>query len=106
MTIIYPHKSGILVMDRWQFFNKSYDDDDSWNAFTYFGGFPGGDSGKESAWNGGDTKDTSLKPGSWRSHGVEKGNPLQYSCLENSTDRAVWQTAVHGATESQTWLSD
>ena len=29
--------------------------------------------------------------GSGRSLGEGNGNPLQYSCLENSTDREVWQ---------------
>ena len=24
------------------------------------------------------------------------GNPLQYSCLENPTDRGIWQAIVHG----------
>ena len=39
---------------------------------------------------------------------LEKGidNPLQYSCLENSMDRGVWWTTVHGAAENWTWLSD
>ena len=27
------------------------------------------------------------------------GNPLQYSCLENSTDRGAWQATVHGVTK-------
>ena len=26
------------------------------------------------------------------------GNPLHYSCLENSMDRGAWQTTVHGVT--------
>ena len=30
------------------------------------------------------------------------GNPLQYSCLENSTDRGAWQATVHGVRKSQT----
>ena len=30
--------------------------------------------------------------------GEENGNPLQYSCLENSMDREVWQAIVHGVT--------
>ena len=30
------------------------------------------------------------------------GNPLQYSCLENSTDRRAWQVIVHGVTKSWT----
>ena len=33
-----------------------------------------------------DTRDTSSIPGSGRSPGVGNGNPLQYSCLENSID--------------------
>ena len=32
------------------------------------------------------------------------GNPLQYSCLENSMDRGVWWAMIHGVTESQTRL--
>ena len=35
-------------------------------------------------------------PGSERSPGEGNGNPLQYSCLENSTDRGAWQATVHG----------
>ena len=34
------------------------------------------------------------------------GNPLQYSCLENSMDRGIWQATVLGVTKSQTQLSD
>ena len=45
---------------------------------------------------------------SWlgRASGVGNGNPLQYSCLENSMDREAQCTAVHGVTKSQTWPSD
>ena len=32
------------------------------------------------------------------------GNPLQYSCLENSMDRGAWRATVHGVTKSQTRL--
>ena len=32
--------------------------------------------------------------------GEGNGTPLQYSCLENSMDRAVWQATVHGVAES------
>ena len=38
--------------------------------------------------------DTGLIPGSGRAPGVENGNPLQYSCLENSMDRGAWQAAI------------
>ena len=34
------------------------------------------------------------------------GNPLQFSCLENSMDRGAWQATVHGVTKSRTQLSD
>ena len=44
-------------------------------------GFPGGSDGKESTYNAGDP---GLIPGSERSHGEGNGNPLQFSCLENS----------------------
>ena len=33
--------------------------------------------------------------------GVEIGNTLQYSCLENCMDRGAWRAMVHGITESQ-----
>ena len=36
---------------------------------------------------------------------VGNGNPLQYSCLESLMERKAWWVTVHGATESQTWLS-
>ena len=29
-----------------------------------------------------------------------RGNPLQYSCLENPMDRGTWQAIVHGLAES------
>ena len=35
-----------------------------------------------------------------RSPGKENGNPLQYSCLENSMDRGAWWTVTHGVAES------
>ena len=45
-------------------------------------------------------------PGLGRSPGEENGNPLQYSCLENSMDRGAWQAIVHGVERSQTRLSN
>ena len=35
-----------------------------------------------------------------------EGNPLQYSCLENPTDRGAWWATVHGVAKSRTQLSD
>ena len=42
--------------------------------------------------------------GSGRSSEIGNGNPLQYSCLENSMDRGAWWTIVHGAIKSWTRL--
>ena len=56
--------------------------------------------------NAGDTRNTGLIPGSERSPGEGNGNPLQYSCLENSMDRGAWWATVHGVTKSQTGLGD
>ena len=50
--------------------------------------------------NAGDIRDASLIPGSGRSTGGGHGNPLQYSCLENSMDRGAWQAIVFRVTES------
>ena len=49
--------------------------------------------------NAGDLRDLGLVSGSGRSPGGGHGNPLQYSCLENSMDRGTWQARVHGAAE-------
>ena len=51
---------------------------------------------KESVCNAGDRGDADSIPGSGRSPGGGNGNPLQYSCLENSMDRGNWQSIVHG----------
>ena len=40
------------------------------------------------------------------SSGEGNGNPLQYSCLENSMDGGAWWAAVHGVIRSWTRLSD
>ena len=38
--------------------------------------------------------------------GEGNGNPLQYSCLENSKHREAWHAIVTGVAKSQTRLSD
>ena len=50
--------------------------------------------------NAGNIRDVGLIPGSGRSPGVQNGNLLQYSCLENSMDRGAWWATVHGVTKS------
>ena len=52
--------------------------------------------------NAGDSRDSGLIPGSGSFPGEGNGNPLQYSCLENSMDRGAWWATVHGVTKSQT----
>ena len=49
-----------------------------------------------------DVTDAGLIPGSGRSPGGEHGNPLQYSCLENPTDRGAWWAIVNGVTKEAT----
>ena len=51
-------------------------------------GYTVGLDGKEFARNAGNPD---LIPGSGRFPGEGNGNPLQYSCLENSMDRGAWR---------------
>ena len=66
-------------------------------------GFPGGSDSKKSAWNAGDRGSI---PGLGRPPGEGNGNPLQYSCLENSMDRGAWWTTVYGVAKIRTWLTE
>ena len=59
--------------------------------------------GKELACSAGDQGSI---PGSGRSPGEGNGNPLQYSCLENSMDRGAGWATVHGTAKNQMGLSD
>ena len=65
--------------------------------------FPGGSDSKEAACS---AADGGSIPGSGRSPGGGHGNPLQYSCLENSMDRGAWQATVRGVEKSWHDLSD
>ena len=66
-------------------------------------GFPGGSDGKVSACNVGDPGSI---PGLGKFPGEGNGNPLQYSCLENSMDQGAWQATVHGIPKGRTQLSN
>ena len=66
---------------------------------TSYRSFPGSSDGKESSV-------VQEIPGSGRFPGEGNGNPLQYSCLENSMDRGGLMATVHGVTKSQTQVSD
>ena len=58
--------------------------------------------GKNLPANAGSAKDSGVIPGSGRSPGGGRGNPLQYSCLKNAMDRAAWQATAQGVTKSRT----
>ena len=60
-------------------------------------------SGKASVCNVGDPGSIS---GLGRYPEEGNGNPLQYSCLENSMDGGAWWATVHGVTKSRMQLSD
>ena len=59
-------------------------------------GFPGGSAVKNPPASAGDADSI---PGSGRSPGEGNGNPFQYSCLENPTDRGACQVTVHGVSK-------
>ena len=56
--------------------------------------------------NAGDARDSNLIPELGISPGIGNGNPIQYSCLENSMDRGAWQAVVHEVKKSQARLGD
>ena len=56
---------------------------------NFFSGFPGGSVVKNAG-------EAGLIPGLGKTPAEGNGNPLQCSCLENSTDRGAWQAIVHG----------
>ena len=62
-------------------------------------GLPCSSNGKEPACKAGDQ---GLSPGLGSSSGEWNGNPLQYSCLENTRDRGAWRATAHGVAESDT----
>ena len=62
-------------------------------------GFPGGFVVRNLLANAEDTGDVGSISGLRRSPGVGNGNQLQYSCLENSTDRGAWWSAIDGVAE-------
>ena len=52
--------------------------------------------------NAGDIRDAGSIPGSGRSSGGGHGNPLKYSCLENTMDRGAWWATVRRVAKSHT----
>ena len=66
-------------------------------------GFPDSSVGKESTCNAGNMGSISRSRDSLEEG---NGNPLLYSCLENSMDRGAWWVTVHEVAKSWTQLSD
>ena len=77
----------------------SQKEEDKYHILKHITGFPGGSEGKASGFNAGDMSSIS---GSGRSPGEGNGNPLQYSCWENPTDKGTWWVTVLRVTKSWT----
>ena len=73
-----------------------------WQVLSRFLGFAGGSVVKNLPVN---ARDLGSIPGSGRSSGEGNGNPHQYPCLGNPTDRADWWATVHESQKSQIWLT-
>ena len=74
-------------------------------AFVYLVNFPASQAAlvvKDPPANAGDITGSSLIPGLERSPGEGQGNPLWYSCLENSIVKGAWQAVVYRVANSQT----
>ena len=59
---------------------------------------------KNLAANAGDVREAGSIPEPGKSPGGGHGNPLQYSCLENSMDRGAWWATVPGVAKTRTRL--
>jgi len=88
-------------MTKWSFHSIKLKDVE-WDKGDFLG-LPWWLSGKEFAYNAGDTGDMGLIPGLGRSLGGGHGNTHSYSCLENLMDSGAWWAVVHGVTKSWTW---
>ena len=64
-------------------------------------GFPGDASGKRTCLPMQEMQETQVQS-LGQEDSLEEGNPLQYSCLENSMDRGAWRAMVHRVAQSQT----
>ena len=75
-------------------------------GYMYIYSFQGGSVVKNTPADTGDAGNTGLIPESGRSPGVGNGNPLQYSCLDNSMERGTWWAVFQGVTKNWIGLSD
>ena len=72
------------------------------HKYVYTGGFPGDSVVK----NLPAKQEMGSVLGSGRSPGQGNGNPLQYSCLGNLTDRGAWWATVYGVAKNQIQASN
>ena len=79
------------------FFEKNYSQN---------GGFSDGAVVKILPANAGDARDAGSIPGLGKSSVLGNGDPLQYSCLQNSMNRETWRTTDDRAAKSQTQLNN
>ena len=107
-SIIYCAYDGYLLLFPWGLrrslsllYLLPLKDKPFWESFGIAERFPGGAVVKNPL----ASTDGVSTPGLGRSSGGGNGNPLQYSCLENSMVRGAWQATVHRVTKSQTWLN-
>ena len=59
---------------------------------------------KNASATAGDLRDNGSIPGLGRVPGGASGNPLLYSCLENSMDRGAWWATVHRVAKNGTQM--
>ena len=69
-------------------------------------GCPVGPLVKNSPGSAGDVRDRDSVSELGRSSGEGNGNPVPYSCPENSMQRGAWWAIVHRVSKSQIWLSN
>ena len=92
------------TVPRWKSGQGEMEQGDICPILKIAGSFPGSSVVKNLPANAGAPGDTGSIPGLRRSPGGEHGNPLQYSCLKNPTDRGAWQATIHRVTKSRTQL--
>ena len=97
------HVRGHFFPRKYIRFLKNFVEVQLFSNVVLISALPGGSDGKESACNVGDLCSI---PGLGRSCGEENGNPLHYSCLENTMHRGVRWATVHGFAKSWTRLTN
>ena len=101
LNILFP--SAFSKCSSKRMFRLVYSTSSDLSIGTTYLGFPCGAVVKNPPAN---ARDMGSIPGLGRNTGGGNGNPLQYSCRENPTDRGALQATVHRAAKSWTGLSN